>query len=105
MTIHRPVRSGQTIYAHGTDLVILAPVNSGAEVIADGHVHIYSTLRGRAVAGNLGMPDARIFCQKMEAELVAISGAYLLADDLPPEHNGKPAQVYLEDGVCRVGAL
>lgn len=105
LVIRQPVRSGQTIYAHGTDLVILAPVNSGAEVIADGHVHIYSTLRGRAVAGNLGLPDARIFCQKMEAELVAIAGAYLMADDIPVEHKGKPAQVFVEDGVCRVTAL
>lgn len=105
LVIRQPVRSGQTVYAHGTDLVILAPVNSGAEVIADGHVHIYSTLRGRAVAGNLGLPDARIFCQKMDAELVSIAGAYLMADDVPAEHKGKPAQVYLEDGVCRVAAL
>jgi septum site-determining protein MinC len=105
LVVRQPVRSGQTIYAHGTDLVILAPVNSGAEVIADGHVHIYSTLRGRAVAGNLGLPDARIFCQKMDAELVSIAGAYLMADDVPAEHKGKPAQVYLEDGVCRVAAL
>jgi septum site-determining protein MinC len=105
LVVRQPVRSGQTIYAHGTDLVILAPVNSGAEVIADGHVHIYSTLRGRAVAGNLGLPDARIFCQKMDAELVSIAGAYLMADDLPAEHKGKPAQVYLEDGACRVAAL
>jgi septum site-determining protein MinC len=98
MIIRQPVRSGQVIYAEGADLVLLAPVNSGAEVIADGHVHIYSALRGRAVAGAQGMTDARIFCQKLDAELVGISGAYLLSDDLS-------AQIYLEDGVCRVTVL
>jgi septum site-determining protein MinC len=105
MIVRQPVRSGQIIHAEGTDLVILAPVNSGAEVIADGHVHIYSALRGRAVAGAQGMTDARIFCQKLDAELVGISGAYLLSDDLPAERRGKSAQVCLEDGVCRVTAL
>jgi septum site-determining protein MinC len=105
LVVRQPVRSGQTIYAEGTDLVLLAPVNSGAEVIADGHVHIYSTLRGRAVAGARGMTDARIFCQKLDAEFVAIAGAYVLSDDLPPEHRGKPVQIYLEDGICRVTAL
>jgi septum site-determining protein MinC len=105
MVIRQPVRSGQMIYAEATDLVVLAPVNSGAEVIADGHVHIYSTLRGRAVAGARGMTDARIFCQKLDAEFVAISGAYLLSDDLPAEHKGKAVQIHLEEGVCRVTPL
>lgn len=105
VVIRQPVRSGQRIYAEAGDLVVLAPVNSGAEVIADGHVHLYATLRGRAVAGAQGMTDARIFCQKLDAELVAISGAYLLADDLPAEHRGKPVQIYLENGVCLVAPL
>jgi septum site-determining protein MinC len=105
MVIRQPVRSGQMIYAEATDLVVLAPVNSGAEVIADGNVHIYSTLRGRAVAGARGMTDARIFCQRLDAEFVAISGAYLLADDLPVEHKGKAVQIHLEEGVCRVTPL
>jgi septum site-determining protein MinC len=105
MVIRQPVRSGQTIYAEGTDLVLLAPVNSGAEVIADGHLHIYSTLRGRAVAGAQGMTDARVFCQKLDAELISISGAYLLPDDFPVERRGKPAQIYLENGICQVVAL
>jgi septum site-determining protein MinC len=105
VVIRQPVRSGQIIYAEATDLVILAPVNPGAEVVADGHVHIYATLRGRAVAGAQGMTDARIFCQKLEAELVAISGAYLLSDDIPIDRRGKPAQIHLEDGVCRVTPL
>jgi septum site-determining protein MinC len=105
MVIRQPVRGGQVIRAVGTDLVVLAPVNSGAEVIADGHVHIYSTLRGRAVAGAQGMTDARIFCQKFDAEIVAIAGAYLLAEDLPAEHKGKPVQIYLEEGICHVVPL
>lgn len=105
MVIRQPVRSGQIIYAEGTDLVVLAPVNPGAEVMADGHIHIYSTLRGRAVAGAQGMTDARIFCQKLDAELVAISGAYLLSEDLPAECKGKSAQINLESGVCKVSPL
>ena len=66
------------IYAQNNDLVVLAPVNAGAQVIADGHVHIYAKLRGRAVAGAKGLPGARIFVQKLEAELVAVSGAYMM---------------------------
>jgi septum site-determining protein MinC len=105
MVVRQPVRSGQVIYVEGTDLVVLAPVNPGAEVIADGHVHIYAPLRGRAVAGAQGMTDARIFCQKLDAELVAISGAFVLSEDLPAECKGKAAQINLENGVCRVNPL
>src|SRR5450432_1834610 len=83
VVVTQPVRSGQVVYAQNNDLVVLAPVNPGAQVIADGHVHIYAPLRGRAVAGAQGLLGARIFCQKLEAELVAISGAYLTADDIP----------------------
>ena len=85
MVVTQPVRSGQVVYAQNADLVVLAPVNPGAQVIADGHIHIYAPLRGRAVAGAPGLLGARIFCQKLEAELVAISGAYLTADDIPAE--------------------
>ena len=105
LVIRQPVRSGQIIYAERNDVVVLAPVNPGAEVIADGNVHIYAPLRGRVVAGAQGFTEARIFCQRLEAELVAISGAYMLADDIPAEHRGKAAQIYLEDGHCRVAAL
>src|SRR4029450_6920554 len=76
-----PVGWGQVIRAEKSDLVIMAPVNPGGQVVADGHVHIYSTLRGRAIAGAGGCPDARIFCHKMEAELVAINGLYVMADE------------------------
>lgn len=105
MVIRQPVRSGQVIYAQNADLVILAPVNPGAQVIADGHVHVYAPLRGRAIAGVQGMLGARIFCQKLEAELVAISGAYVMAEDIPDDRRGRPAQIFLENGECRIAAL
>jgi septum site-determining protein MinC len=105
MVVTQPVRSGQVIYAQNADLVVLAPVNPGAQVIADGHIHIYAPLRGRAVAGVQGLLGARIFCQRLEAELVAISGAYITADDIPEERRGRPAQIRLEGGECRIAAL
>ncbi len=105
MVITQPVRSGQVVYAQNADLVVLAPVNPGAQVIADGHIHIYAPLRGRAVAGVQGLLGARIFCQRLEAELVAISGAYLTADDIPEARRGRPAQIHFEAGECRIAAL
>jgi septum site-determining protein MinC len=105
MVITKPVRSGQVVYAQNNDLVVLAPVNPGAQVMADGHVHIYAPLRGRAVAGAQGLPGARIFCQKLEAELVAIADAYVMADEIPVKLRGKAVQVFLEGRECRVTAL
>lgn len=105
VVVNQPVRSGQVVYAQHNDLVVLAPVNPGAQVIADGHLHVYAPLRGRAVAGAQGLLGARIFCQKLEAELVAISGAYVMADEIPADRRGKPAQIYLESGECRISAL
>lgn len=105
VVISQPVRSGQVVYAQNNDLVVLASVNAGAQVIADGHVHIYATLRGRAVAGAQGLLGARIFCQKLEAELVAISGAYVMSDEIPADRRGKPAQIFLDGGECRIAAL
>ena len=83
VVVRQPVRGGQVIYAQNNDLVVLAPVNAGAQVVADGHVHIYSKLRGRAVAGAKGLPGARIFVQRLEAELVAVSDAYMSAEENP----------------------
>jgi septum site-determining protein MinC len=103
--VSHPVRSGQVIYAQNNDLVVLAPVNAGAQVIADGHVHIYAPLRGRAVAGAQGLPGARLFIQKLEAELVAIAGVYMMAEEIPTQHRGRSVQVYLEDGHCRIAPL
>jgi septum site-determining protein MinC len=105
MVVTKPVRGGQVIHARDNDLVVLAPVNPGAQVIADGHLHVYAPLRGRAVAGAGGLPGARIFCQKLEAELVAISGAYVMAEEIPAALRGRAAQVFLENGECRITAL
>lgn len=105
MVVRQAVRGGQVIYAQNNDLVVLAPVNAGAQVIADGHVHIYSTLRGRAVAGANGLPGARIFVQKLEAELIAVCGSYIMAEEIPPQLRGRAAQAYLEDGNCRLFPL
>ena len=105
VVVRQPVRGGQVIYAQNNDLVVLAPVNAGAQVIADGHVHIYAKLRGRAVAGAKGLPGARIFCQRLEAELVAVSDAYMSADEIPGSLRGKPAQIWLENGECKAAPL
>lgn len=95
--VRQPVRSGQQIYAQGGDLIILAPVNPGAEVIADGNIHVYAPLRGRALAGVQGDVNARIFTQAMGAELLAIAGNYQVYEDsLPAAVRGKAVQVYLE---------
>ncbi|MGB4912850.1 MAG: septum site-determining protein MinC [Candidatus Dechloromonas phosphoritropha] len=94
--IDRPLRSGQQIYARGGDLVVLAAVNAGAEVIADGSIHIYAPLRGRALAGAGGAENARILCTRFEAELVSIAGLYRTFDTgVPVELAGKPVQVLL----------
>jgi septum site-determining protein MinC len=98
LTLTQPLRSGQIVYADGRDAIALAGVNPGAELIADGNIHIYSALRGRAMAGARGNTDARIYCHKFEADLVAIAGVYLSADELPKEHRGKSVQVWLKDG-------
>lgn len=105
VVVTNPVRGGQVIHARDNDMVILAPVNPGAQVIADGHLHVYAPLRGRAVAGATGLPGARIFCQKLEAELVAVSGAYVMADEIPPRLRGSAVQIFLDGEECRIQAL
>ncbi|MDB5764459.1 MAG: minC [Herminiimonas sp.] len=96
MIIDTPVRAGQRIYARGCDLIVTAAVNNGAEVIADGSIHIYAPLRGRALAGASGNADARIFAMSMEAELVSIAGMYRTFEEgLPKGLAQKPAQVRL----------
>jgi septum site-determining protein MinC len=97
MLVDKPLRSGQRVYAKGGDLVVLAVVSFGAEVIADGNVHVYAPLRGRAIAGALGNTDARIFAACMEAQLVSIAGLYRSGDTaVPAELRGKPAQARLD---------
>ena len=96
MVIDKPLRSGQQVYARGTDLIVMALVSHGAEVIADGNVHIYAPLRGKAIAGARGNTEARIFSTCMEPELLSIAGIYRTTDvALPADIVGKPAQVRL----------
>ncbi len=106
LVIDRPVRAGQQIYAKDGDLVVLAMVSAGAELIADGSIHVYAPLRGRALAGARGNREARIFTQAMEAELVSIAGIYrTLEDSLPPDIAGKPSQIRLEADKLVISAL
>jgi septum site-determining protein MinC len=92
-----PVRSGTQIYARGADLVVTASVSPGAELVADGNIHVYGPLRGRALAGAGGDTDSRIFCSRLEAELVSIAGRYLVSEQLPAEQRGSPVQIALVD--------
>ena len=91
------MRSGTQIYARGTDLVVTAAVSPGAELVADGNIHVYGVLRGRAMAGASGDVEARIFCSRLEAELVSIAGRYLVSEQLPAEERGFPVQIALVD--------
>jgi len=95
--VTQPVRSGTQVYARGTDLVVTAAVSPGAELVADGNIHVYGALRGRALAGAAGDTAARIFCSRFEAELVSIAGRYLVSEQMPPEHRGGAVQVALLD--------
>ena len=94
--ITQPIRSGQRIYANG-DLVILAQVSAGAEIMAEGNIHVYNTLRGRALAGVRGNTEARIFCFDLQAELISIAGNYKVSEDLDDTVRNKPVQIYLQD--------
>jgi septum site-determining protein MinC len=106
LIVDKPLRSGQQVYARGGDVVVLSLVSHGAEVIADGHVHVYAPLRGRAIAGAKGNTAARIFSTCMQAELLAIAGVYRSGEAaLPPELLGKAAQVRCSDDQLVVEAL
>lgn len=104
MQVH-PVRSGQQVYAQGRDLTVCATVGHGAEVIADGSIHVYGSLRGRALAGARGETSARIFCREFSAELVAIAGHYKVLESIPSELAGKPVQVWLENDKLQMAPL
>jgi septum site-determining protein MinC len=98
MVVNKPLRSGQKVYARGADLIVMAMVNRGAEVIADGNIHVYAPLRGKAMAGARGNTSARIFALALEPELVSIAGVYRTTEqELGPDVLGKPAQVRLSD--------
>ncbi len=96
--ITEPVRSGQQIYAPDTDLIVLNTVSAGAEIAADGCVHVYGTLNGRAIAGARGDQTARIFCRKFKSELVAVAGVYAVAEQMQGELRNHSVQVSLVDG-------
>ncbi len=103
--ITRPVRSGQQVYAEGGDLIILSQVSEGAEVLADGHIHVYGRLRGRALAGVKGDETARVFCNSLEAELISIAGNFMLSDALREKTWKHAAQVYLDAKTLHVEAV
>ena len=93
---HQPVRSGQRVYARNRDLIVTTVVGAGAEVMADGCVHIYGALRGRAMAGARGEVTARVFCQEFRAELISIAGVFKVFETIPPELAGRPVQAWLD---------
>ncbi len=105
LVLTSPVRSGQQVYAEQRDLTVVGTIGAGAEVMADGSVHIYGSLRGRALAGAQGNTQARIFCQEFHAELVAVAGHYIVADEAPAHLIGKPVQVWLDHETLRIAAL
>ena len=106
LVIREPVRSGQVIYAQERDLIVVASVHSGAQLLADGNIHVYGALKGRAVAGAHGARDAQVFCLALEAELVGVDSGYTISDDIPPSLWGGPARVFLTpEGTCAVVAL
>ena len=102
---HQPVRSGQRVYARDRDLVVTAVVGAGAEVMADGCVHVYGALRGRAMAGAHGETTARIFCQEFRAELVSVAGVFRLFESLPEELAGHAVQAWLEGDDLRLARI
>lgn len=104
--VNHPIRSGQRVYARGGDLILLAAVNAGAEIMADGNIHIYGPLRGRALAGVSGNTSARIFCHSLEAELVAIAGGYrVFEDDIPEDLYKKSAHIYLDGEQLKITVI
>nr|WP_245269607.1 septum site-determining protein MinC [Allorhizobium undicola] len=105
LIIEEPVRSGQSVIFTEGDVTVIGSVASGAEIIAGGSIHVYGTLRGRAMAGSVGNAQARIFCRKLEAELIAIDGIYKMAEDLPADLVGQPVQMWLEEDTIRATKL
>ena len=105
IVITEPVRSGQSLVFTEGDITIIGSVASGAEVIAGGSIHVYGTLRGRAMAGTMGNAEARIFCRKLEAELLMIDGAFRTDDDVGADLRGRPVQAWLADGSISLATL
>lgn len=105
IVVTEPVRSGTQIYAEKTDLIITASVSPGAELLADGNIHVYGALRGRALAGVSGDINARVFCHSLEAEVVSVAGIYRVSEDIGSDFFKKPVQVFLREGVLRMDLL
>ena len=105
LIIETPIRSGQSVVFPEGDVTVLGSVASGAEIVAGGSIHIYGALRGRAIAGSIGNANARIFCQKLEAELVAIDGLYKTAEDMEAHSRGRPVQFWLDGDALMTAAL
>ena len=103
--INTPVRSGQQIYARNADLIVTNSVSAGAELVADGNIHIYGMMRGRALAGASGERDSQIFCTNLAAELVSIAGEYWMIDQIPAEFFGKAARLCLKDSALTIQTL
>ncbi len=103
--VTQPVRSGQQIYARDSDLIVMSKVSEGAEVLADGNIHVYGGLRGRALAGVQGDITARIFCHSLEAELLSVAGNFVLSEDVPEQLWKKPVQACLEDDTLCIEPL
>lgn len=105
LVLAHSVRSGQSVLFPAGDVTVLGSVASGAEILAGGSVHVYGTLRGRAMAGSGGNPNARIFCQRIEAELLSIDGYFRSADDIDETLRGRPVQAWLEGTAVKITAL
>jgi len=105
LVVNAPVRSGQTIYYPEGDVTVIGSVSSGADVIAGGSIHIYGTLRGRAMAGAYGEARSRIFCRRLEAELIAVGGVYLTADEIEANVHKQPVHAWLENDCVRIARL
>ncbi len=105
LTLSRPVRSGQQVYSRQGDLVVVGACSPGAELVADGNIHVYGPLRGRAICGINGNERARIFCRSLEAELVSVAGIFRVLDDIPEEYHRRPVQIWLDGEALRIEAL
>jgi septum site-determining protein MinC len=103
--VDQPVRSGQRVYAAGGDLVVLSAVSAGAEIMAEGNIHVYGVLRGRALAGVHGNLESRIFCHDLQAELVGIGGHYKVSENIDDSVRGQPVQIYLKDNALIIENL
>jgi septum site-determining protein MinC len=105
LLLDSPVRSGQSVVFAEGDVTVVGSVGSGAEIVAGGSIHVYGTLRGRAMAGVNGNSAARIYCQKIEAELLAIDGYYRTAEDIGATLRNRPAQAWLDGDIMRISPL